>query len=107
MVEVRTADPEVLFIMKLLSTRKQDIRDAFMLAQLDLDWEYTRAYLSEVLPEVVEGGVRKCRALVSSGEFRDGLHGVFGKVEGGVFERCKRRLMKFIDELGSSVQRVN
>lgn len=95
-VRIRTADPEVLFIMKLLTARKQDIRDAFMLAQLDLDWEYIRGHLSEKPQEVVEKGAQKCRVLISSNEFRDGLHGVFGKVEEGVFERCKRRLEDFI-----------
>lgn len=101
-IDVRTADPEVLFIMKLLTARKQDIRDAFMLAQLDLDWEYIKAYISDVPHKVAEGGIRRCRALVDSGKFRDGLHGVFGKVEGGVFERCRRRLTKLTDELAPS-----
>lgn len=102
-VDVRTADPEVLFIMKLLTARKQDIRDAFMLAQLDLDWEYIKAYMLELPQKVAEGGIRRCRALVGSGKFRDGLHGVFGKVEEGVFERCRRRLTKFIDEIVPSL----
>lgn len=103
-VEVRTADPEVLFIMKLLTARKQDIRDAFMLAQLDLDWKYIKAYLSEVPPEVVKSGVKRCLDLVGSGGFRDGLHGVFGKVEEAIFERCRRRLVKFIKGLDPSAQ---
>lgn len=103
-VEVRTADPEALFIMKLLTARKQDIRDAFMLAQIDLDWEYVKGYFSEVPPKVVGYGIKRCHVLVGSKEFRDGLHGVFGKVEVSVFERCRRRLAKFIDELGLSVR---
>ena len=104
-VDVRTADPEVLFIMKLLTARKQDIRDAFMLAQLDLDWGYMKAYISGMPRMVTEGGIRRCRALVSSGEFRDGLHSAFGKIEEGVFERCRRRLMKFTEDLDLYVRR--
>ena len=98
-VRIRTADPEVLFIMKLLTARKQDIRDAFMLAQLDLDWEYIRKHLSSMPRKVVGEGANKCHVLIGSNEFRDGLHGVFGKVEKGVFERSKRRLEDFIEEL--------
>jgi hypothetical protein len=99
-VEVRTADPEVLFIMKLLTARKQDIRDAFMLAGLDLDWEYIGRWVKDVPQRVATGGVRKCRALVESVDFKDGLHGAFGKVERTVFERCKRRLTGFLEGLG-------
>ncbi len=102
-VEVRTADPEVLSIMKLLTARKQDIRDVFMLAQLDLDWEYIRAYILEMPQKVAEGGIKRCRALVGSREFRDGLHGAFGKIEESAFERCRRRLTKFLEGLGPSV----
>lgn len=103
-VEVRTADPEVLFIMKLLTARKQDIRDAFMLAQLDLNWKYVGTYMSEVPKRVVRAGVKRCRDLVGSKEFRDGLHGVFGKIEESIFERCRRRLTKFLGELDPFVQ---
>jgi hypothetical protein len=98
-VDIRTADPECLFIMKFLTARKQDIRDVFMLAQLDLDWEYIGTYLSELPRGVVVGGAKRCYELVKSKEFRDGLHGVFGKVEEGAFERSKRRLMRFIENL--------
>jgi hypothetical protein len=98
-VDIRTTDPECLLITKFLTARKQDIRDVFMLAQLDLDWEYIGTYLSGLPGGVVAGGAKRCRELVESKEFRDGLHGVFGKVEEGAFERSKRRLMKFIENL--------
>jgi len=98
-VDIRTANPECLFIMKFLTARKQDIRDVFMLAQLDLDWEYIGSYFLELPREVVVGEAKRCRELVEAKGFRDGLHGVFGKVEEGTFERSKRRLMRFTENL--------
>lgn len=97
--DIRTVDPEPLFIMKFLTARKQDIRDAFMLAQLDLNWGYIKSYLLGLPREVVVGGTKRCRDLVDSNEFKDALRGVFGKVEEGAFERSKRRLMGFIENL--------
>ena len=35
-IEMRIADPELLFAMKFISARKQDVRDIFMLAGEDL-----------------------------------------------------------------------
>jgi hypothetical protein len=99
-VEIRTADPEILLIMKLIIARKQDIRDTFMLAGLDLDWEYIKKWVKKVPRRIIAGGVKKCRTLVESADFKDGLHGVFGKVERGAFEWCRRRLVDFLEELG-------
>ncbi|MEM2282731.1 MAG: nucleotidyl transferase AbiEii/AbiGii toxin family protein [Candidatus Hadarchaeales archaeon] len=97
-VRIRTADPEILFIMKLLTARKQDIRDVFMLAQLELDWKYVKEYVLAAPRQIVREGIRKCRNLVTSREFKDGLQGVFGKIEIETFERSRRRLMSFLDE---------
>jgi hypothetical protein len=49
---------------------------------------------------IAAGGIRKCGALVKSANFKDGLHGAFGKVERTSFERYRRRLTGFLEELG-------
>src|SRR2546427_5219791 len=38
-IKMRIADPELLFAMKFVSARRQDIRDMFMLAGANLDWD--------------------------------------------------------------------
>ncbi len=57
-IEMKIADPELLFAMKFVSGRKQDIRDLFMLAGEDLEWSLVASLVSKKCKgDLVEKGI--------------------------------------------------
>src|SRR6266699_1653840 len=47
-IRMKIADPELLFAMKFVSARRQDVRDMFMLAGADLNWDLVTEFLKTV-----------------------------------------------------------
>ena len=89
-IETRVADAEMLFVMKAISSRKPDIRDAFMLASAKLD----RKKINEISKQVPipQESIEKIESKVNSTGFKDALQGVFGMLPKEQFETTKKKL---------------
>ncbi len=99
-IKMRIVDPELLFVMKFVSARKQDIRDIFMLAGADLDWKLVGELISSKCGRVLIKERRESiTTSVSSKGYRDSLQGPYGKIPDNRFETCKKNLVKFLKEL--------
>lgn len=105
-IEMRIADPELLFAMKFVPGRRQDIRDLFMLAGEDLDWDTVRGIVLETCdPDVVLDRVKLTRETVGSEGYRDSLQGAYGQIPDDHFERCRDGLRGILDDLTESAGR--
>ena len=103
-ITMRIADPELLFAMKFVSARKQDVRDIFMLAGGNMNWNLVSEILSAKCGrELMEKRICAIRRDVQSTLFRDSLHGPFGRMPNERFELCKRRLVRYLDDTDTSM----
>lgn len=99
-VNMRIADPELLFAMKFVSARRQDIRDIFMLSGTELNWELAEEIIKKKCSEeLVEERAKLIKAKVMSKDYRNSLNGAFGKIPDKTFDNCSSNLIKFLDEL--------
>ena len=93
-IELRVADPELLFAMKFVVGRRQDIRDLFMLAGAELSWEVIDGILRRQCPvELIERRAREIRTSVGAPTYRASLEGAFGKIPDERFATCRERLL--------------
>ena len=102
-IKMRIADPELLFAMKFVSARRQDVRDMFMLAGANLDWDLVTELLSAKCDRKLMG--ERSHAImrdVKSKTFRDSLHGPFGRIPNERFDLCRRRLVEFLGNVSTS-----
>ena len=100
MIEMRIADPELLFVMKFVSARKQDIRDIFMLAGEDLNWDLIVKIISDKCSsDMVKKRIDLIKRSTESKGYRDSIHGPFGKMPDERFDLCKKRLLDFLVKL--------
>jgi len=99
-ISMRIADPELLFAMKFVSSRRQDIRDIFMLAGIELNWDLIKGIVKKKCgKELVEERVKFMKAKVISKDYRESLQGAFGKIPDKTYENCSLKLVEFLDEL--------
>jgi len=99
-IKMRIADPELLFVMKFVSARRQDIRDIFMLSGTELNWNLIKEIIKKKCnEELMKERVRLIKAKVTSKDYRDSLHGAFGKIPDKTFDNCSLNLVKFLDGL--------
>ncbi len=97
-IRMRIVDPELLFAMKFVSARKQDVRDMFMLAGGNLNWNLVSGLVSAKCGgELISKRSRSIRRDVQSRNFRDSLHGPYGRIPEERFELCRRRLVEFLE----------
>ncbi len=102
-IEMRIADSELLFAMKLVSGRKQDIRDIFMLAGENVNWDAVSAIVSEKCDDsLIKKRISLIKRIIESKTYRDSLHGPYGKIPDERFDRCEKRLIEFLDRLSPS-----
>jgi hypothetical protein len=112
-LKLRIINPDALFVMKAVCARPSDIRDVFRIGPKVEDKEWAReelkkmakpAGISRVLKTrgspvgriCVQGPERVLRA-VDSRQFRDGLQGVYGKVDEKVFEKHRKALRELLE----------
>jgi len=96
-IRMRIVDPELLFAMKFVSARRQDVRDMFMLSGADLNWDLISELVSvKCGRELIGKRSRSISRDVQSENFRDSLHGPFGRIPSERFELCRRRLVEFL-----------
>lgn len=97
-IELRVADPELLFAMKFVAARRSDIRDLFMLAGEALDWTVVGEILRhKCTPALLGRRAAAIRASVEATQYRPSLQGAFGKIPDERYDRCKTRLLRFLD----------
>lgn len=102
-VEMRIADPELLFAMKFVPGRRQDIRDLFMLAGEELDWDTVWSIVLDTCgPEVVLDRAELVEERVGSEGYRDSLQGAYGRIPDNHFDRCRDRLLATLDDLAEA-----
>ncbi len=101
-IRIRIADAELLFAMKFVSARRQDIRDIFMLSGTEQNWSLIRDIIKEKCSEkLLRERVKMIKAKVANESYRDSLHGAFGKIPDKTFDRCVSNLVRFLDGLTS------
>lgn len=99
-ISIRIADPELLFAMKFISARRQDIRDIFMLSGTELNWNLIKEIIKKKCSEeLIKERSGLIKAKVTSKNYRDSLQGAFGNIPGKTFDNCSSNLVKFLDGL--------
>jgi hypothetical protein len=99
-IRMRIVDPELLFAMKFVSARKQDIRDMFMLAGGNLGPKLIIELLSAKCDSsLIAERTRSISRAVQSENFRDSLHGPYGRIPDERFELCRKRLVGLLETL--------
>jgi len=97
-INFRIASPEVLFIIKFASLRKQDLRDIFMLSSCRLNKnkikKLIKKYFSSDLFNIRKEELKK---LIISQDFMYSLQGVYGKLPEEFIEKNKRRVINFVE----------
>lgn len=101
-IKIRTADAELLFAMKFVSDRRQDIRDIFMLSGTELNWNLIADIIKEKCSKkLLKERVKMIKAEIANKSYRDSLHGAFGKIPDKTFDRCNSKLVGFLNGLMS------
>jgi len=99
-IKMRVVDPELLFAMKFVSGRRQDIRDIFMVAGADLSWDVVRELiLSRCNHDLIKERVKSISVKVNSKGYRDCLQGPYGKMPDSRFDTCQKNLTRFLEGL--------
>lgn len=96
-IESRVADPELLLIMKAISSRKSDIRDVFMLNSIKLD----KKKIIELKKKVgmPKESVKTIKETIQSKQFKDALAGVYGNIQEKTFQATLKKTLKTLKEL--------
>jgi hypothetical protein len=99
-ISLKIADPELLFAMKFVTGRKQDIRDIFMLSGESIDWEVVgEIILEKCSKKIIKERIEPIRDSIRSKDYRDSLHGSFGKMPDQRFALCQKNLLGILDKL--------
>ena len=99
-IEVTVADPELLFTMKFTTSRKQDIRDVFMLSSYALDFDRTKSIItSKCNAALIKARTRLIRDTINSADYRKSLEGAYGGIPDQLFRTCTERLFRFLEGL--------
>lgn len=99
-ISLKIADPELLFAMKFVTGRRQDIRDIFMLSGESVDLETVgKIILSKCSKKIIENRIELIRKSIRSKDYRDSLHGTFGKMPDQRFALCQKNLLGILGTL--------
>lgn len=102
-IRMRIADPEILFVMKFVTARRQDIRDLFMLAAEKLNWVVVSRIISDKCThELIVKRVDLIRKSIQPKNYRHSLQGPYGKIPDERFALCKKRLNEFLERIKST-----
>lgn len=99
-IKMRIADPEMLFAMKFVTARKQDVRDVFMLSGEGLNRDLLKRMVHEKCDDkLIKKRNELIRKSVSMESYRDSIHGPYGKMPDERFNLCKNNLLDFLSVL--------
>jgi hypothetical protein len=102
-IEMRIADPELLFVMKFVTGRRLDIRDMFMLAAENSNWKMVIDIVSEKCGgALIKKRIGLIRHSVYAKNYKDSLEGPYGKFPDQRFNFCKTRFNEFLGKLERS-----
>ncbi len=103
-VRMKVVDPELLFALKFVVGRRQDLRDLFMLGGTDLGWSLIEKILRErCSPSLLHATIAQLRWGVEAPAFRNSLQGSFGKLPDSQFERCSAGLLGGLGSLEEQI----
>lgn len=92
-LKLRIINIDALLVMKIISCRSTDIRDAFMMIINAEDKEWIKSEIA--LRYDLKDRIAKIIEKISSKQFKDGLSGVYGCFDSKVFEKHKKAIMTF------------
>jgi len=95
-IECRVADPEMLVAMKMLSARKADIRDVFMLHSVKLNAGKLEELFREI--RIPKESLEETRKTIKSVQFADSLAGVYGKIQEEEFQSTMKKILRTLKE---------
>jgi len=96
-IECLVADPEMLVVMKMLSARKADTRDVFMLHSIRLNKKKLIELFKEIKPP--KESVEEVKKTIQLKQFKDSLAGVYGKIQQTEFASAYKKTLKTIKAL--------
>lgn len=97
-ISMRIADPELLFAMKFVSARRQDIRDIFMLSGIEVDWDLIKELIENKCgKELIKQRAKFIKTTITSKNYRESLQGAYGKIPDKAFENCSRSIINFLN----------
>ena len=100
---MKIADPELLFALKFVSARRQDIRDIFMLSATVLKWQIVRELITNKCNErLLRERAEQVKKVVFARSYRDSLQGSYGKIPDNRYKVCLENISKFLNEVLSS-----
>lgn len=94
-LKTRVVNPEMLFVMKSICSRKTDIRDIFMLTSVKLDKKELKE-ISEETP-IPKESIQKILEKITSKGFKDSLQGVYGMLPEEQFQKTKNKLKELLN----------
>jgi hypothetical protein len=98
LISMRIADPELLFAMKFVSARRQDVRDVFMLSGVDVNWNLIKEIIEKKgTKELIRKRANSIKTRVNGVGYRDSLQGAFGRIPDKAYEKCIKNLDNFLD----------
>lgn len=97
-LKLRIINLDALFVMKVISCRKTDIRDVFMLAPEIKDEKWIQEEISKRYD--LKDRISKIEKMISSKGWKDGLQGVFGYIPKETFKKHIDR----ISEIGKKLK---
>jgi hypothetical protein len=99
-IKMLIANPELLFAMKFVAGRRQDVRDIFMLSGAEIDWSVVRELISGKCEVVLTKERSKAViASITSKTFKDSLQGPYGRIPDKRFDACKKNLTDSLTDL--------
>ena len=91
-IKLRVINIDALIAMKFISCRLTDIRDVFMLIMKAKDLKWIKNEILKMTNFNEKFKIIKDK--ITSNEFRNGLQGVYGKIDDKTFESYKNLLLK-------------
>lgn len=91
-LQVKIVNIDALIAMKIISCRKTDIRDIFMMLPNSKDKEWIKSEVSSRTD--FKERITKIINYVNSKQFKDGLSGIYGYFEIKVFEKHRKEINK-------------
>ncbi|MFH1751657.1 MAG: hypothetical protein ABH821_01835 [archaeon] len=95
-IKTNVINPELLVLMKTISSRKTDIRDIFMLHTIKIDKKKLLNLIKEI--GVPAKSIQTVKETITSKQFKDSIAGVYGNIQEEVFKNTLKKTLKTLKE---------